>query len=289
MQSGLRNLQVYDPDLGITFPAVVQYPTMEPTLGMEIGPYHFDATRDAAIAPGRFPVCLISHGGGGSHLLYRTIATHLARCGYIVVSPEHPRDNRNDNTLTGTDVSAVNRPKHASLAIDAVLDSPFFMASASASAVVAIGHSMGGYTVLALAGGQPWSRSGQPLTVNRDSRIKAAVLMAPSTDWYLAPNSLEAISIPLLVLAGQKDQITPLAKMQQALDRLPNTRRSTLEVIENAGHFSFLSPFPIQMRRPDFAPSVDPEGFDREQFHLDLSERIEKFFSPTLKESLTSQ
>lgn len=68
----------------------MQYPTAGPSAGTTIGPYFFDAASDAAPAVGRVLLCVISHGGGGSHLLYRSIGTPLAASGYVVVSPEHP-------------------------------------------------------------------------------------------------------------------------------------------------------------------------------------------------------
>lgn len=274
MHSGLRHLSVYDPELQTSFPALVQYPTAEPSSGTQVGPYHFDATADAPLASGKFPVCVISHGGGGSHLLYRSIATHLAKNGHIVVCPEHPGDNRNDNSLSNSDIAAANRPRQASLAIDSVLESPFFSAAADPSRISAIGHSMGGYTALAMAGGQPWTRSGQPLSVQKDPRIGAAVLMAPSLGWFMAPGALDDVTAPLLVFAGGQDQITPLPTIRQALEQISNRSEITLQVVDDAGHFSFLSPFPDHMRRPGFPPSCDPEGFDREAFHQELPQKI---------------
>ena len=62
MHSGFQHLQVPDPVFGGTFPAIVQYPTPVPATGVTIGPFHWEATLDAPLAPGRFPVCLVSHG-----------------------------------------------------------------------------------------------------------------------------------------------------------------------------------------------------------------------------------
>ena len=66
---------------------------------------------------------LISHGSGGSHLVYRTLAHHLARNGFIVGMPEHPFNNRNNNTLEGTVENLINRPRHIRTAIDWFFDS----------------------------------------------------------------------------------------------------------------------------------------------------------------------
>lgn len=289
MHSGIRHLQIHDPAQGASFPCIVQYPTLSASAGTRIGPYDFDATIDAPMAPAssvasaRLPVCLISHGGGGSHLLYRTIGTCLARHGYIVASPEHPGDNRNDRSLSNTDAAAVLRPRQVSLTLDAIFAEPFFQA-ADASRVGMVGHSMGGYTALALVGGHPWSRAGRQLPVAADSRIRAAVLLAPATDWYRAPGALGDVHTPLLAIAAEHDTITPPAGIGQALalSGLPQSTPVESTVVPGAGHFSFLAPFPASMRRPGFAPASDPEGFDREQFHRELPLLIHDFLTRTL-------
>ena len=279
LYSGVRHLVIEDRQCATSFPAVVQYPTTTAATGTQIGPYRFEATLDAPLAAGSFSVCVLSHGGGGSHLLYRTIATHLARNGHIVVAPEHPGDNRNDRSRSNTDEAAVQRPRHASLALDAVLSSTVFRASADGTRVCAIGHSMGGYTVLALVGGHPWSRTGQAMEVAADARVRAAVLLAPSTGWFAAPGALADVTVPLLVVTGELDAITPTRRVASALSGLPRSTPLRSHEVEGAGHYSFLSPFPPAMRRPDFPPAVDPSGFDRERFHVELGSMILAHFT----------
>ena len=277
MESGVRQIAIRDPQSGSSFPAVVQYPSEVSSTGTSIGPYHFNATLDALIAPGHFPVCVISHGGGGSHLLYRSIAGYLAREGFIVVSPEHPGDNRNDGSLSNTDAAAANRPRQASLAIDAVLSDEFLGSAADDRRICALGHSMGGYTALASVGGSPCSRTGSPIAVQADARVRAAVLLAPSMDWFLAPESLADVRSPILVITGAQDQITPVQRIEQALSTLPKGVLHDLIVVDGAGHYSFLTPFPASMRRPGFLPATDPDGFDRERFHAQFPATIHEF------------
>jgi len=229
------------------------------------------------VAPGNFPICLISHGGGGSNLLYRSIGTHLAKSGYIVIAPEHHGDNRNDRKLSNTDESAVLRPRHLVLALNHVLNEPAFRTAADPSRVAVLGHSMGGYTALALVGAQPYSRQGDRLDVRPDARVSAAVLLAPAVDWYLAPGALDEVSAPLLVITGDQDSITPDEHVRNTLNKLPFEKKRTMLTVTGAGHFSFLSPFPESMRRREFTPSQDPIGFDREQFHRELPALIWKF------------
>lgn len=282
MNSGLQHLQIPDSVFGGTFPAIVQYPTTYPAKGVTIGPFSWEATLDAPPASGRFPVCVISHGAGGSHLLYRTIATHLARSGWMVVCPEAPKDNRNDRSLSYTDEAVTNRCIHLPKTLDAIFGHATFGPVADAQRIALVGHSLGGCAALALAGGQPWSRNRAPIPVQPDPRFRAAVLMAPATGYYRGPGALEKVSGTFLVLTGEKDDATPSEEIRQDLRGLPSTVSCDLVVVRGAGHYSFLSPFPVSMRSPDFPPAQDPEGFNREQFHAELPGIIESFLTKSL-------
>ncbi|MGH3935584.1 MAG: alpha/beta hydrolase family protein [Pseudonocardiaceae bacterium] len=101
---------------------------------------------------------VISHGTGGSPFLYRTLAAHLARGGFVVAMPEHPRNNHNNNDLAGTAAILANRSWHIRIVIDWMFASDDFAPSPRPNTVAVIGHSLGGYTVLAVAGGRPKPR-----------------------------------------------------------------------------------------------------------------------------------
>lgn len=282
MNSGLQHLQVSDPVFGGTFPAIAQYPTPVPPAGVAIGPFTWSATLDAPLASGSFPVCVISHGAGGSHLLYRTIATHLACAGWIVVCPEHPRDNRNDRSLAYSDVSVSNRCPHLTATLDALFGNARLGPGCDRGRVGLVGHSMGGCAALALAGGQPWSRARTPIPVQPDLRFRAAVLMAPALAYFRGPGALDRISIPLLVFAGEKDEVTPAQQAEEILRTMPPSAKWDLIVVSGAGHYSFLSPFPEALRRPDFPPGEDPAGFNRDKFHAELPGLVESFLARSL-------
>lgn len=292
MISGLSHLSVADARLGLTYPAVVQYPvadlsgdaaTMEGAAGVMCGPYRFAATLDAPVAPGRHPLAVISHGGGGSHLLYRSISTYLATHGWIVVCLEHPADNRNDRSLVNTDVAAERRARHASLAMDTVLAHQALGSHVDVARVAAVGHSMGGLTALTMAGGQPWSQARVPLAVQHDARIRAVVLLAPATDWFLGPDALAGVRVPVLAYVAEHDPVTPPARVRAVLSTLPAGTPCEVREIAGAGHFSFLTPFPEALRRPDFPPSQDPPGFDRDALHRTLPGEIGAFLDATVR------
>jgi predicted dienelactone hydrolase len=280
---GSRQMQIRDEAKGISFPALVLYPTEAPSAPTAFGPYTLDVSPNAPVAEGRFPVVVISHGNGGSHLVYRAVSTHLARNGYVVAMLEHAGNNRNNNELEGTHENLVNRPRHVRLTIDAVASDAQFRNRVQPDNVAIIGHSIGGYTALAVAGGTPWSEARQKVDVVADPRVRALVLLAPATAWYLPEDSLSQVSVPILMLVAEHDPFTPRWHADVVLDRVPDRAQVTCRVIENAGHFSFLSPFPPQMRNASFLPSTDPEGFDREKFHERLPAELLDYLDEKLK------
>ena len=121
MHVGYQSLNIEDEIQGATIPAIVLYPTATPASPTTFGPYTLDVSMDAPISSGRFPLVVISHGNGGTHLIYRTIGLHLARQGYVVAMIEHPGNNRVDNSLEGSYENLENRPRHVRLTIDALL------------------------------------------------------------------------------------------------------------------------------------------------------------------------
>ena len=258
----------------IPFPTLVVYPTSSPERPEQLGLYELSVAKNAPIAAGQFPLVAISHGSGGSPWSHRTLAAHLARNGFVVAMPEHPGNNRNNNDLLDTVDNLTNRPRHIRTVIDWAYSSDAFGSHLMHDAVTVIGHSMGGYTALAIAGGIPSSfprespdRQPRRIDVDPDPRVKALVLMTPATPWFMAAGSLSGVRLPILLWTGEKDDITPEFHADLVKAGVPDKALIEHRVAANAGHFSFLSPFPAPMKNPGFLPSQDPEGFDRERFH----------------------
>ena len=278
---GFRQIEVPDAAHDMTFPVLPLYPTPatgQPTAPYALGPFSVNASPEAEPAPGSFPVVVISHGRTGTNLGYFPIAEHLAATGYIVALPLHHRDNYRNGSLAESDLTLELRPRHVTLTLDAVAADETLAACADADRAAIIGHSMGGYTALAVAGGRPYSQKGQPVNVSRDDRVKALVLLAPATFWYDYDAGLSGVTAAILLLTGESDNITPGAHHASLIRRsLPTTTPFTHEVVAGAGHYSFLAPFPEVMRRPDFPPANDPADFDRAAFQRELPRRIAEF------------
>lgn len=258
------------------------YPTSTPGRPEPIGPYTLDVALDALIEPGPFPLVLISHGTGGTPLTHRLLAHFLARNGFVVGLPRHHANHRDDNSWHNTPANLVARPRHVSLAIDGLLAE--FGAALRPDWVGVVGHSLGGYTALALAGGQPGSLphehadgTPQPIPATPDARVRALVLLAPATVWYRAAEALRDVRVPILLLMGEKDEWTPDFHAQIVLNGVADRQQVQHRIIENAGHYSFFSPFPPERTSPAFLPSQDPVGFDRAQFQGELQAEILAF------------
>ena len=283
MFTGSHQILVKDESNNLSFPVLVQYPTDTPSAPVAFGPFTMAVSPDAPVAEGKFPLIIISHGNSGSHLLYRTLSTHLAKNGYIVAMLEHYGNNRNNNELEGTDRNLMYRTKHIRLTMDIISNDSTFRPFIQPDNAAIIGHSIGGSTALALAGGMPWSWNCQKIEVESDPRVKALVLLAPATDFYLAPDSLRNVKVPILMLFAGKDHLALHCQPDVVLNGVADKAQVTLRIIENAGHFSFISPYPPQMKNPGFPPSNDPEGFNRKSFHEKLPGELLEFFDKKLK------
>lgn len=278
---GSIHLHLRDEANQLSFPVYVQYPTATLSKPTAFGPYTLDVSIDAPLLPGKqYPLVILSHGNNGTPLAYRTISSFLARQGCIVALPEHYGNNRNNTSLENTIDNLILRPRHISLTIDHLLADSRFKDQITADKIAVIGHSMGGYTALALAGGIPYTLSGEKVDVTHDPRIKALVLLAPGAGWFNHENN--RIDIPILLLHAEHDAITPAWNAAIVQKIMHDPSKLITREIKNAGHFSFLSPFPEQMRSPAFLPATDPAGFDREDFHQKLPGEILDFLGESL-------
>ena len=139
----------------------VWYPADLPSGRTVEGPFAMKAARDAPPAGGRFGLVLISHGTGGGRLNHRGTAIRLAQADYIAAALEHSGDSWRDGRYSSTAANWVRRPRQLSAALDRLLADPEFGPRIDPARIAAIGHSAGGYSVLALirrAGGHDRSR-----------------------------------------------------------------------------------------------------------------------------------
>ncbi|HWN70696.1 MAG TPA: hypothetical protein VNM90_23810, partial [Haliangium sp.] len=100
--------------------------------------------------------------------------------------------------------------------------------------------------------------------------------------WYMLEGALAGVDLPILMRTGEHDAHTPAMHAGIILRGLPNPQCIDHRVVPGAGHFSFQSPFPPAMTRPEFPPSQDPPGFDRVAYQPVLHAEIETFLRASL-------
>ena len=107
--------------------------------------------RNAPVLAGKYPLVILSHGFGGNWRNQNWLAQALVREGFVVAAPNHPG-------TTSRDLSAKplfelwRRTQDLSRVLDFLLTDPAWAPVIDAERIAAIGHSLGGFTVM-LAGG----------------------------------------------------------------------------------------------------------------------------------------
>jgi len=118
----------------------------------------FDGGRAAADAPlastpTKFPLIVLSHGTGGTGDNLAWLGTALARAGYIAAAVNHPGNNFIDGYTVQGFTLWWERAGDLSTVIDGMLADAVFGTRTDAERVGAAGFSLGGYTMIAIAGG----------------------------------------------------------------------------------------------------------------------------------------
>jgi predicted dienelactone hydrolase len=115
------------------------------------------AARDATpiAMPEKFPLILLSHGIGGSSSMMAWLGATLASHGYIAAAVNHPGNNSlEDYTIPGA-ILWGERAADLSTVLDQMLADPTFGRRIDPKRIGAAGFSLGGLTVIEIAGGIP--------------------------------------------------------------------------------------------------------------------------------------
>ncbi len=174
---------------------------------------------------GQYPLILLAHGATAHGLFDVRHAHKLASHGYIVAVITYG----DDRTMQADDLNLhvpYLRPFLTKAVLDALLDSEMFGPYINADNIGITGHSFGGFTALAIAGG-PYQ--GNTATVS-DNRIKAGVVAAPwvgghydgSDVFAFGPDNTELnrVDIPIIGFFGTNDELTRASFILPAMKQL---------------------------------------------------------------------
>ena len=225
------------------------------------------------------PIVIISHGFGATRGDFTFLAEHLASYGFAVLLPDHVGSNlsyRQEylegrlNTLLSP-IEFLDRPREISFLIDElerfVRTSPEWAARFNLDQIGVMGDSLGGSTALALAGAEinyaslTESCQRDTLSLNfslylacrarflppqnfllREPRIKAAIAAHPIGSSLYGPEGVGQIDIPLLLVAGSDDVVSPVVTEQIHPFVWMQTESKYLALLKVGTHFSSKPP-----------------------------------------------
>lgn len=298
----------------VLVPGSVWYPASARTYAITIGDNPvFNGTRalvGAAAQAGKHPLVLLSHGSGGNMDSLGWLSSELALRGALVVAVNHPGTTSGDSSPRRTP-RLDQRAKDLSAALDTVLADPSFGPLIDQSRISALGFSLGGTTVIDLAGGRferakyrdycrRFAEQGDCVFfrkggVNfdhlpeemeedvRDPRISAIVAIEPGLTDALSDESIAAMTLPVqLIGLGAPDPwrgVDVSASGSNIAARLPD---ATYEIIRPASHFTFLGlckPMAAKLleAEQDDPVCTDPEGSDRATIHAEVIDAVARF------------
>ncbi len=112
-----------------------------------------EVIQKAPAAPGQHPLVLMSHGLFGNARNQAWLAQALTAQGYMVAAIDHPGTS---SFMRDPDLRRAlwERPRDISRTLDQILDLEGFGASVDQERIFMAGHSLGGFTAVALAGGR---------------------------------------------------------------------------------------------------------------------------------------
>jgi predicted dienelactone hydrolase len=196
------------------------------------------------------PLVVFSHGDLGCGLQSIAFTEELARHGYVVAAPDHAdaflchtakvpsvpsHRPAQPNFLapdTWSDATFRDRRDDIAATIDAVLSNSDFQPVIDSQNIGVAGHSLGGYTVVGMAGG--WANW-------VDSRIRAVLALSPYVMPFQVRQTLRSVHVPLMYQGGTLDVgITPFLRGAKGAYSQANSPAYFVE-LKRAGHFAWVN------------------------------------------------
>ncbi len=203
-----------------------------------------EVIKQAEPKKGLYPLVVLSHGYRGSWRNLNWLAARLVQAGYLVAAVDHP----GTTTFNQSPKAAAQwwqRPRDISRLLDWLTGQPRWSSLIDLNKVIGVGHSLGGWTVINLAGakfdrkyfkqecvllpnprtcglavelglaqvqpgepapnGQSESSQASTSTSLKDPRIKAVISLDLGLARSFSPASLSQVDIPSLILAAGVD------------------------------------------------------------------------------------
>ena len=315
---GQTNFTIQDSNRNRPIKTEVWYPTRDTSKFNIVTKYPFllpPTSKDAEIIKGTYPLILLSHGTGGNGISLMWLACELASNGYIVAAVDH-YGNTYDNKIPENFVKAWDRPQDISFLLSHLLEESDFKTKIDKSKIGMLGFSLGGYTSIALAGGEidyqllsafTKTKEGKnesklpemgdvsklitPQIIERgnrlknlkDTRISAFVALAPAIgQGFKNKSQLKKIDKPILIVGAENDIRTPINTNAKHYHNLIENAEY-IELKGKIGHYIFLNEATSALVNEGPIYFKDDQTVSRNAIHAKVSTIVVDFFSKQLE------
>lgn len=305
---GVQRISASAPERGGPITITLWYPADEGGQAVSIGGgkvFEGVEGRDAApIAPGRFPLVLLAHGGMRSAPdADAWLASELAERGFVAASIRGPELDQGDAAAAVAEFWL--RPLDLSAAVSALEADPAWARHIDQDAVAVVGFFLGGTSALVLSAASfdteafrslcdrkaagpdcAWfAEAGVDLSnvspddlarAKADPRIKTVIAIDPEYSGSFSAPSLARISVPVtLINLGEGERIIPRFDASQLASAIPGAQYDTVPEASPFSAFALCTPkgAEILAAEGDASPCEEPAQH-RAAIHGNLADRI---------------
>jgi len=250
-----------------------------------------------------YPLIVFSHGFKGDRFANSWFAEKMAKQGYIVVAIDHTFNTNYNHSDLFVYTSMWQRPLDVSELITHLLQHPQWSKVIDKDKIYAAGFSLGGFTALWLGGIQAdkasfkksldysysaWNEWPQHDAVKAksvdwgkaeqsylDKRIKAVVAIAPDLGNVFPKSGLAKMTIPALIIVGDKDNITPKASNAEFYAKY--IENAEIFTLKGAEHFTFMNKCSATGLK--FTPQLCVDNAKREAVHDQTIQKVTEFLA----------
>lgn len=318
-QVGQRTLTFFDASRQRSLVTEIWYPTADYSSSRDTNTptaiLRSPTVRDGGLDLNKHATILLSHGTGGNRLTLEWLAFRLAEAGQVVVAVDHS-GNTYDTVQPEFFLRVWERPQDLSFVLNELLRDPAYREIIDRERIGALGFSLGGYSVLTLAGAamdldalyrfadteegkkentihelpgllhyMQEAATRERLTALfhrapplRDARIKAVVALAPAIGQsFMNAQQCVQVTAPTLIIVGQADTVAPMQTNARHYHHL--IAHSRLVVLPGeVGHYIFLNEARDELRVQLPVLFKDPPSVSRSEIHRIVTHLTLDFF-----------